>query len=558
MSYNKRTSPYTYKEISLREFFQENYGIPMAQRQYEWGKDQVDVFLADLAETKQSPFQHQMGDLMLLHKSGNIDDLYDGQQRILSLVMVLYSLSETKGIEEDLKQSILKLLTNNRYDDNISEDVQCKFNERYKNLSNVKIPRLHCVSPYDQDALVYILNGTDPSMDNKSKLIQTYNICKRFFEENVSLTDTADWWRYLSADITFTRYVYSDEEYAANRFEWLNNRGLELSHLDLVKNKIIVRLGDDKKVVFYNKWEELRHKDKYATKIYDVAIQIYCKKMYSVKSAKRMKDYATLHIECQHPREVWKNVLDFFNIIEKLQSFLDLMKSHRYGGFLFETSIAFEGFSQFLLPVSYTLEKVDDDLMHLFCKWAIRNYKTGSYTFNSMKYTSKFCEFSNRCLQGDLDRYYSDVSDLLASHVVTQAADCVKFMSTHKYKPNEVKVLLRYLETEVNTDIHRLPAWNKTTLEHISAQNKRVRGTDAIGNMTLLEGANSKNQKGNFSLGDKQYTEKRESYQGSTFNITRSLAASHEDFGEGDILKRSKDLAEAIENLTRYSTPLVE
>jgi len=265
----------------------------MSQRRYEWAKDQVMAFLLDLEETKNGRFEHQMGDLMLLEKPDCLNDLYDGQQRILSLVVILFSLSETEGIELELKDTIINILTNKKYDRNIPDEVEVKFIERYGD--GCKIPRLHCINPDDQDALVNILNGTKTAADNKSKLIRTYSLCKEFFNHTMSgdiKTETLEWWRYLSFGIVFTQYRYKDEEYAANRFEWLNNRGLALSHLDLAKNKIIVQLDRDKKIAFYDTWEKLRNLDtKYSVKIYDVAIQIYNNKMCLVKASKRVKDY---------------------------------------------------------------------------------------------------------------------------------------------------------------------------------------------------------------------------------------------------------------------------
>ena len=52
-----------------------------------------------------------------------------------------------------------------------------------------------------------------------------------------------------------------------------------------------------------------------------------------------------------------------------------------------------------------------------------------------------------------------------------------------------------------------------------------------IGNLTLIEGNNSKNgHKCNSSLGSKDYIKKKESYSGSSSSITRTIAKKYGTF----------------------------
>ena len=76
-----------------------------------------------------------------------------------------------------------------------------------------------------------------------------------------------------------------------------------------------------------------------------------------------------------------------------------------------------------------------------------------------------------------------------------------------------------------------------------------------IGNFTLLEGKNSKNSnKGNFSLSDKSYSEKINTYKTSNSLLTRELAKKYNkpDFTIQDIKKRAKCLANLLNKFTKY------
>ena len=81
---------------------------------------------------------------------------------------------------------------------------------------------------------------------------------------------------------------------------------------------------------------------------------------------------------------------------------------------------------------------------------------------------------------------------------------------------------------------------------------------DNIGNLTLLEGKNSKNgHKGNSSLGTKSFKIKKESYKNSCSKLTRKTATMKsfkniEVWTEEHIKKRSKIILNKLHEWTDY------
>tara|TARA_B100000902_G_C26938532_1_gene729858 strand:+ start:257 stop:568 length:312 start_codon:yes stop_codon:yes gene_type:complete len=99
------------------------------------------------------------------------------------------------------------------------------------------------------------------------------------------------------------------------------------------------------------------------------------------------------------------------------------------------------------------------------------------------------------------------------------------------------------------------------TLEHIYPQKysedlSEQTLMNSIGNLTLLEGANSENgHSGNMSIGAESYKHKKKSYSGSNSIITRQIIVNHtkDTFDEEDIKTRACGIVKLLEEYTRYS-----
>ena len=93
-------------------------------------------------------------------------------------------------------------------------------------------------------------------------------------------------------------------------------------------------------------------------------------------------------------------------------------------------------------------------------------------------------------------------------------------------------------------------------MEHIFSQDEKGQlekvDISILGNLTLLELKNSKNgHKGNCSIKNKPFTEKKElAYKNSCNELTRRLY-NYENFNEDTIIERTKELFEILEEFTR-------
>ena len=82
-------------EITLRDIFDgaKEYVVPTYQRGYAWTKDQIDDFLNDLVEARNTnDYKHFFGFLLTVDEQGDSKHtikIIDGQQRMTTVILFL-------------------------------------------------------------------------------------------------------------------------------------------------------------------------------------------------------------------------------------------------------------------------------------------------------------------------------------------------------------------------------------------------------------------------------------------------------------------------------------
>jgi hypothetical protein len=81
-------------KTTLEKFFTaKHFRIPKYQREYAWGKENVDDLFTDVAEALETDTNHYIGTFILSHVPGaQFYNLVDGQQRLTTLTMLFHSL----------------------------------------------------------------------------------------------------------------------------------------------------------------------------------------------------------------------------------------------------------------------------------------------------------------------------------------------------------------------------------------------------------------------------------------------------------------------------------
>ena len=237
------------------------YTVPQYQREYTWGKNQWENLFDDLLENNQGYF---LGSIICINqakdalKVQNLE-VVDGQQRLATLSLLFAAVYQTlKNHEAELDDDQRNELTNLK-----RKLVLRKDNDRIR-----VIPQKQNNNEDDYRAVLAEIGvistcDTPPYLRNR-KIYRTF----LYFQSRVKeIADDES--NKLAAIIEFLAKVnkaclvkieVGSHADAYTLFEPLNNRGMPLTAIDLIKNKLLAKLESKEpaKVAYYfERWSKL-------------------------------------------------------------------------------------------------------------------------------------------------------------------------------------------------------------------------------------------------------------------------------------------------------------
>jgi len=210
----------------------EVYRIPLYQRPYNWGKDQWNDLWEDLIRLEGDE-THFLGSIITISQERQNGFAYfevvDGQQRITTILIALIAI---RDIAEEMDKDRAAYINNYFLKSSTIDEVEAKLilgrkdNKVLKKLVEKRI------------------NGD--SFKNE-KIIQGYNFFKEKLQENRQQWQNIYIKLLDSLDLVI---MVTDSYYDAFRlFETLNNRGLSLSSVDLIKNYLLSKFAANESIL---------------------------------------------------------------------------------------------------------------------------------------------------------------------------------------------------------------------------------------------------------------------------------------------------------------------
>ncbi|MDN4474641.1 DUF262 domain-containing protein [Demequina sp. SYSU T00192] len=221
---------------------QNSLGVPIYQRSYSWGKDQISDYWADLqaAFLKEGTAEYFLGTVVLTSEGqdGRVS-VIDGQQRLATTTILL------AAIRDEYRE---------RGDDARAGVVQTDFIARLNLGTGEATPHLTLNSDDDAYFRQVVVEEGDPDAVERTrashrKLAHAYKTLRSRVTETANSAG-ANWMQHLFAWVTFLkdrvrviRVLVPTEADAFLIFETLNDRGADLTIADLLKNYLFGRAG---------------------------------------------------------------------------------------------------------------------------------------------------------------------------------------------------------------------------------------------------------------------------------------------------------------------------
>lgn len=237
---------------SVRELLGSKFTIDYYQREYRWEKKQIIELLDDLCETFEEShgssgsnkdredvknYAHYFLGQIIISKSDGKNFIVDGQQRLTSLTLLLIHIYHNLSGDQ-----------NNITESNIIADqkrliADLIFSVQYgKRSFNLDVPdRKECMDALFNDKEEIESDGQPEAIRN---IIERYQDIEEELPKRVSdesLPYFSDW---LTEKVILVEIMANSEGDAYTIFETMNDRGLSLTPMEMLKGYLLSNIGD--------------------------------------------------------------------------------------------------------------------------------------------------------------------------------------------------------------------------------------------------------------------------------------------------------------------------
>jgi hypothetical protein len=223
------------KDLTLGEIFRDFYTVPDYQREYVWTGDEVEQLLSDIRseQTDDGNAEYFIGSIVTCLNVTGRYDLIDGQQRVTSLFLAFCALRDRlKMLGEVQITTIQNLIATDRVDVSGTETREPRLDLQYEDAGSV----IQCLV----DGTPFPSGGATRSIANMRMAFQTTtDFYTREFAGDVKALRA--FFGYLINRVKLIRVRTDSLARALKIFETINDRGVGLDAMDLLKNLLFIR-----------------------------------------------------------------------------------------------------------------------------------------------------------------------------------------------------------------------------------------------------------------------------------------------------------------------------
>lgn len=248
------------KDLNIADILKDFYAVPDFQREYVWDRDNVETLLTDVWEEftdeegkiVQGP-EYFIGTIVVSRSDDVIYELIDGQQRMTTCFLVLCVIRDRlKELDADPPRTLLSQIADNRLNPETGE-------EEYRH-------RLVLQYEDSDNFLEYIANegglpepGRFRDTASVRHLTEAYDTIREFVLRNFG-EDTSElrkWLASFTLRVKLIRIVTPEISHALKVFETINDRGVGLTAMDLLKNLLFMRTSQEQYQKLKDDWKRL-------------------------------------------------------------------------------------------------------------------------------------------------------------------------------------------------------------------------------------------------------------------------------------------------------------
>lgn len=229
------------------------FSIPTYQRPYSWNVEQAGELVSDLFDACENKKQEEyfLGSIVLIKEKNKPEsDVVDGQQRLTTLTILFSALRhciEDAGRAEGMNEFIfekgnINLGTTDRPRLEIRDKDQSFFKTYIQEVSGIE--KLETLN-------------TGNITESQKRLLENFEHIKEYLSEK-NQSELQEFVEFILQSCYLVVVSTDNFESAYRIFTVLNDRGMELSHTDILKAEIIGAIeGENDQKEYAEKWEDL-------------------------------------------------------------------------------------------------------------------------------------------------------------------------------------------------------------------------------------------------------------------------------------------------------------
>lgn len=349
---------------SIQSIFKEGiFKIPDYQRGYAWTIRQLQDFWEDIINLPENK-KHYTGVLTLKEVSEDIwknwteeawliqersykpYHVVDGQQRLTTIVVFIQAVIETvQNLPENRSKSLSEIYLGSYSLKEIKENYLV-IQKPPQNIVRTYLFSYEKDNPSFDFLRFKILNEENSGLVNETFYTLNLANSKKFFLENISkyrgefgIDGIAQLFRKVTQNLKFNKYEIANDFDVFVAFETMNNRGKQLSNLELLKNRLIYlttlyeesELEDDERESLRTKindaWKDIYHQlgrnKKHPLNDDDFLMAHWI--MYFQYSRKRGNDYIHFLLDSKFsPKNIFNKIEIQLNELEDFEELTDM------------------------------------------------------------------------------------------------------------------------------------------------------------------------------------------------------------------------------------------
>lgn len=245
-------------KYSIEEAFRECfYIIPDYQREYVWTDKEVNQLLEDINEQIDtgSVREYFIGTVLVspTTQKGQYE-VIDGQQRLTTFFLLLCALRHL--LQKEPEAQLLNRLICDSYTTSNGIETRLKLDPRYENASEV-MAKLVEINGDPMAVRSGIMAAGITSFGSLENLVNAYATLYRYLQGNYDdVSKLKKYWFYLATNVVFIQ-ISTDVSSALKIFETINERGVGLNSMDLLKNLLFTQVSPDQFSKLKDEWKKI-------------------------------------------------------------------------------------------------------------------------------------------------------------------------------------------------------------------------------------------------------------------------------------------------------------